>query len=398
MTYDLIVIGVGGMGSATVYHASRRGLKVLGLEQFDIPHAQGSSHGVNRIIRLAYYEHPSYVPLVRRAYELWRELENRVGERLLFVTGSIDAGGAESRTVQGSLLSCHEHHLPHELLDAADLRRRFPGYRLAADMVGVYQPDGGFLLSEQCIVAHVVAAQQLGAEVHARERVVAWHAEDQGVSVTTTRGTYQARKLVISAGAWARAMVPALEHAAVPERQVLIWAQPLKPEYFRLGAFPVFNLEAPDGRYYGFPVYGIPGFKLGKYHHRGEHVDEPDQMDRECHPEDEQVLREGLRHYFPDADGPTMAMKTCLFTNAPDEHFIIDRLPARHVAVAAGFSGHGYKFCSVIGEIMTELVMDGASRHDIALFRLNRPALVSRFRSSPDLAARSGANFGIEGH
>jgi sarcosine oxidase len=376
MIYDLIVIGVGGMGSAMVYHAARRGLSVLGLEQFDIPHAQGSSHGVNRIIRLAYYEHPSYVPLLRRAYELWRELENAAGARLLIITGSIDAGRADSRTVRGSLLSCQEHHLPHELLDAAALRARFPGYRLAPDMVGVYQADGGFLLCEECVVAHVTAAQALGAEVHGRERVLTWHAKDQGVSVTTTRGTYRARRLAVTAGPWARTMVPALGTLAVPERQVLLWAQPRKPEHFRLGAFPVFNFEAPEGRFYGFPVYGIPGFKLGKYHHRGEQVDDPDRMDRECHPEDEEVLREGIRRYFPDADGPTMAMKACLFTNSPDEHFIIDRLPGHpHIAVAAGFSGHGFKFCSVIGEIMTELVVDGATRLDTGLFRLDRPAL-----------------------
>ncbi|HML13937.1 MAG TPA: N-methyl-L-tryptophan oxidase, partial [Xanthobacteraceae bacterium] len=340
MTYDLIVIGVGAMGSATVYHAARRGLSVLGLEQFDIPHAQGSSHGVNRIIRLAYYEHPSYVPLLRRAYQLWRELENLLGERLLIVTGSVDAGRADSRTVEGSLLSCRQHHLPHELMDAAAVRARFPGYQLAADMVGVYQADGGFLMSEQCVVAHVTAAQARGAEVHARECVVEWHAEHDSVSVTTTRGTYRARKLVVTAGAWARTLVPALQHAAVPERQVMIWTQPRKPDYFRLGAFPVFNMEAPEGRFYGFPVYGIPGFKLGKYHHRAERVDDPDAMDRECHAEDEQVLREGIARYFPDANGPTMAMKACMFTNAPDEHFIIDRLPDHpHVAIAAGFSG-----------------------------------------------------------
>jgi sarcosine oxidase len=379
MTYDLIVIGVGGMGSATVYHAARRGLAVLGLEQFDIPHAQGSSHGVNRIIRLAYYEHPSYVPLLRRAYELWRELENRAGERLLIITGSIDVGRVDSSTVQGSLLSCKQHHLPHEILDAAALRARFPGYQLAPDMVGVYQADGGFLLCEQCVVAHAMAAQALGAEVHARERVVEWHAEDQGVAVTTTCATYRARKLVVTAGAWARSMVPALQHAAVPERQVMIWTQPRKPESFRLGAFPVFNMEAPEGRFYGFPVYGIPGFKLGKYHHRGERVDDPDRTDRECHPEDEDVLREGIRRYFPDADGPTMAMKACMFTNSPDEHFIIDRLPDNpQVAIAAGFSGHGFKFASVIGEIMIELVIDGATRLDTSLFRLDRPALDKR--------------------
>jgi len=162
----------------------------------------------------------------------------------------------------------------------------------------------------------------------------------------------------------------------VPERQVLIWTQPLRPEYFQLGAFPVFNMEAPEGRFYGLPVYGVPGFKFGKYHHRSQRVDDPDHMDRECHMDDEEVLRAGLRRYFPDANGPTMAMKTCLFTNSPDEHFIIDRLQdSPQVAVAAGFSGHGFKFCSVVGEIMAELVLEGSTSLDIGMFRLNRPAL-----------------------
>jgi sarcosine oxidase len=240
-------------------------------------------------------------------------------------------------------------------------------------MAAVYQPDGGFVLSERAIVSYVTVAQALGAEVHAREQVLAWESSgDQAVEVRTTRGTYQASRLVITAGSWAARMVPALAAAAVPERQVLIWVHPRKPELFRLGVFPVFNLEAPEGRYYGFPVYGIPGFKIGKYHHRLEQVD-PDLVDREIHPEDEEVLREGIRRYFPDADGPTMTMKTCLFTNTPDEHFILDLHPEfPHVAVAAGFSGHGFKFCSVVGEVMADLVLDGHSRHDLGLFRLQR--------------------------
>ena len=374
--YDVIVVGVGGMGSAVVCHLARRGLKVVGLEQFDIPHEMGSSHGISRIIRLAYWEHPGYVPLLRRAYQLWHELEKEVDERLLFITGGIDAGEEASDTVKGALLSCKIHDLPHEQLDAAALSRRFPGYHLASGLVAVYQPDAGFLLPERCIVAHVMAAQRLGAVVHARERVTGWQAQDESVLVTTNRASYQARKLIIAAGAWASKMVPALEHLAVPERQVLIWTQPLRPEYFRLGAFPVFNMEAPEGRFYGLPVYGVPGFKFGKYHHRSQRVDDPDHMDRECHMEDEEVLRAGLRRYFPDANGPTMAMKTCLFTNSPDEHFIIDRLEdSPQVAVAAGFSGHGFKFCSVVGEIMAELVLEGSTSLDIGMFRLNRPAL-----------------------
>lgn len=370
--YDAIVAGVGGMGSATLYHLARRGLNVLGLERFDIPHELGSSHGVSRIIRLAYAEDPRYVPLLRRAYELWRELEHRAGERLLFITGGIDAGARDSSTVEGSLRSCDEHHLPHELLDAHELQRRFPGYRLPAEMVGVYQPDAGFLLPERCIVAHVEAAQRLGAEVHAREAVRAWRVEQGVVVVETEKQTYRARTLIVTAGPWARTLVPELASLAVPERQVLIWTQPLRPDFFALGSFPVFNMEAEEGRFYGFPVHSVPGFKIGKYHHRLERGD-ADTLDRDCHPEDEEVLRVAIRRYFPDADGPTMDMKTCLFTLSPDEHFILDRHPEHpQVAIAAGFSGHGFKFCSVVGEIMTELAIDGRTRLDIEMFRLDR--------------------------
>jgi sarcosine oxidase len=372
--YEAIVIGVGGMGSAAVYHLARRGKTVLGLEQFDIPHDRGSSHGTNRIIRLAYWEHPSYVPLLRRAYELWRELEHRTDERLLVITGGIDAGPEGCPTVKGSLLSCDLHHLPHETMNAAEVHRRFPGYRLSGDMLAVYQPDGGFVLSERAIVAHVMAAQALGAEVRAREAVLNWEPDREGVRVHTPRGTYAAERLVITAGPWAARLVPALAGTAVPERQVLLWAQPLRPEYFRPVAFPVFNMESPEGRFYGFPIYGVPGFKIGKYHHRREHTD-ADTVDREIHPEDEAVLRAGIRRYFPDADGPTMAMKTCLFTNSPDEHFILDRHPDHsNVCLAAGFSGHGFKFCSVVGEIMADLALEGRSRFDLSLFGIRRLA------------------------
>ena len=370
--YDAIVIGLGGMGGATAYRLARRGVKVLGLEQFDIPHDRGSSHGITRIIRLAYWEHPSYVPLLRREYELWRELENITGERLLVITGSIDAGEENCDTVKGALLSAQIHNLPHEILDAEALHSRFPGYRLPQEMMAIYQPDGGFVLCERAIVAHATAAQALGAELHAREEVLNWEASGSGVQVRTSRARYTADRLVITAGPWAGNLMPGLGWLMVPERQVLIWVQPRQPEHFRLGSFPVFNMEAPEGRFYGLPVYGIPGAKFGKYHHRGETAD-PDQMDREIHPEDEAVLREGIRRYFPDADGPTMAMTTCLFTNTPDEHFIIDAHPEYpQVYLAAGFSGHGYKFASVVGEIIADMVLEGGSDLDISLFLLGR--------------------------
>src|SRR6185437_4324619 len=250
--------------SATIYHLARRGLRVLGLERYDIPHAFGSSHGVNRIIRLAYWENAAYVPLLRRAYELWRALEAGAGEPLLVITGSLDAGPAGSPVFEGSRRSCELHGLAHEVLSSADLRRRFPGYRLPEDTLAVFQPDGGFLMSERCIVAHVVAAQQAGAEVHAREVVEAWEPRGDGAWLRTARGEYTADRLVFTAGAWNGALLPELAPLAIPERQVLAWFQPLNPDIFRPERFPVFNLAVPEGHFYGFPVYSVPGFKIGR--------------------------------------------------------------------------------------------------------------------------------------
>ena len=370
--YDVIVIGMGAMGSATVYELASRGLRVLGLERFDIPHDRGSSHGVSRIIRLAYSEHPSYVPLLRRAYERWRELESAAGEKLLHITGSVDTGRPEGPVFSGSLASCIEHNLPHETLSSEEIARRFPGCRFPAEWMSVYQPDGGFLMSERCIVAHVAVALERGADVRAREAVLEWDASGDTVRVQTTRGSYEAGSLVITTGAWAGPLVPSLDHLLAPERQVLGWFQPLRPEVFAPNAFPVVIGEFEEGRYYASPVFGVPGFKIGKFHHLNEPTT-ADGLDRECRDEDEAVLRQAVARYFPDANGPAMSLRACMFTNTPDEHFLIDALPsAPNAYVAAGFSGHGFKFSSVVGEIMADVSTRGETAHDISLFRLDR--------------------------
>jgi sarcosine oxidase len=309
---------------------------------------------------------------MRRGYELWRELEAEVGERLLHITGSIDAGPEASEVFAGSLASCLEHGLPHTVLDHAELARRFPGYRLPEGHFALYQEEGGFLLSERCIVAQVEAAQARGAEVRARERVLDWSADADGVEVRTDRGRYRAGSLVITAGAWASSLVPGLGERALPERQVLGWFQPSRPERFAPEAFPVFNLLVDEGRYYGFPVYGVPGFKIGLYHHL-EEVVEADALDREPTRRDEAVLRDCIARYFPDADGPTMALKACMFTNSPDEHFVIGQHPDHpQVGFAAGFSGHGFKFCSAVGELLADLAIDGTSDRSLELFSPER--------------------------
>ncbi len=370
--FDTIVIGVGGMGSAACYQLAKRGQNVLGLEQFDIPHTQGSSHGYTRIIRLAYYEDPSYVPLLRRAYELWADIEQLSGEKLFYKTGSLDIGTADSQVFTGSLASCLEHHLPHEQYTGTELNGRFPGYQVPADYHALYQPDGGFLVPEKATVAFVQAAHQYGAIIHAREKVLSWEPIHEGVQVKTDRGQYSADSLVFTAGAWNGALLPELQGLAIPERQVLAWLQPLQPALFTPETFPVFNMQVEEERYYGFPVFGVPGFKFGKYRHLYEEGT-PESFAWEPNAEDEALLRTFAATMFPQGNGPTMSLKTCMFTNSPDDHFIIDVHPTYpQVSFAAGFSGHGYKFAAVIGEIMAELATTQQTKHNIDLFRLNR--------------------------
>lgn len=371
--YDVIVAGVGGMGAQTCYQLAKSGHRVLGLERFDIGHTMGSSHGVNRIIRLAYFEHPSYVPLLRRAYQLWREEEAAFGEQLLYITGSLDIGPGGSAVIAGSLESCRLHGLPHEHLDAASVMRRFPGYVLPEGYEAVYQGDGGFVASERAIVAAATLALSHGATIRAREPILEYAPlPGGGVRVRTTRQTYEAGRLVLTSGGWIGDHVPALAKISVPERQVIGWFQPKRPEHFKLGAFPVSNLKSTNGHFYQFPVWSVPGFKIGLYHHLQEHG-AAETLSREPTPRDEEALREGLRQHFPDADGDCLALRACLFTNTPDEHFILDTLPGfPEVVIASPCSGHGYKFASVVGEILAGMATDRKPEHDISLFRLDR--------------------------
>lgn len=393
--YDVIVVGAGAMGSAAAYYLARRGKRVLCLERFGVPHNLGSSHGHTRIIRLAYYEDPSYVLLLRRAYELWREIQSEAGEKLLHITGSVDAGPEDSWVFKGSWESAKLHDLPHEVLTGAELRRRHPGYHLPNDHLALLQPEGGFLAPERCIVSYVEAAQRKGAEVHAHEPLIEWEPMGDGVRVRTERGSYDADKLVIAAGAWNGKVLDLLDGYAVPERQVLAWLQPTKPEYFRPANFPVFNLLVDEGRFYGFPVFGVPGFKFGKYHHLEEIV-EPDDYDREAHDYDEELLRNFAEKYFPEGAGPTMDLQTCMFTNTEDNHFVIDVHPEHpQVSFASPCSGHGFKFASVVGEILADLAENGITRHDIGLFRYGR--LVERERYSAPRCEPASSNLSSNG-
>ncbi len=369
----MIVVGVGGMGSAACWQLARRGRRVLGLDRFDIPNAFGSSHGLTRIIRLAYFESPEYVPLLKRAAALWREASAASGETLMITTGSLDAGAPDSVQVRGALESCRVHRLDHEVLTGDEVNRRYPGCRLPHDFAAVYQPDGGFVLSERAIVAHATMAIAAGAEIHGREQVLDWSPiAGGGVRVATTRGSYEAGRLVLSPGAWIGDLCPPLAGIAVPERQVVGWFQPQDPAKFQPQAFPVHCLRVAEGFYYLLPIHGVPGVKIGFYHHRGE-TGPADTLSRDIEPADEALLRRCLARHFPEADGPVMALRTCMFTNTPDGHFVVDTLPGQpEVVVVSACSGHGYKFASVVGEIVADLATAGESRFDLAMFGLGR--------------------------
>ena len=370
---DVVVVGVGGMGSAAAYHLARRGYDVVGLERFDIPHSRGSSHGLTRIIRRPQYEDPAYVPLVRRAYELWDELDAIHSRRLLHRVGSVDVGPDDGESVYaGSKRACEVHDIGHDDLTGATLNERFAGYEFPASYRAIHQSEGGFLHCEQCTVAHVEAAHEHGAAIRAREAVQEWTADEAGVTVHTDRGEYVADRMIVTAGAWTGALLPSLSPLLQPERQVLGWFQPTEPALFEPERFPVFVAEVEEGHFYGFPTYGIPGFKIGKYNHR-EETGAPSELDREPDREDERLLRAFTERYVPKAAGPTMRLSTCLFTNTPDEDFLLDVHPEyENVVVGAGFSGHGFKFASVVGEILADLAVDGETPHAIDPFRIAR--------------------------
>lgn len=371
-TYDTIVLGVGGMGSAAAYHLAARGQDVLGIERFDIPHTQGSSHGITRIIRVPLFEDSGYVPLVQRSLELWTELEEAYGRQLLYRTGTVDFGPPDSEVVNGSKRSCAAYDLDHTILTGEELTARPGAYHVPAGYEAVYQPDGGFLHSDQCIVAHVEGAHEHGATIRAREEVTDWSAGESGVRVSTDRGEYAADTLVVTAGAWTGRLCPAVGEYLTPERNVLGWFQPTDPAQFDREHFPVFVADVPEGNFYGFPTFEVPGFKFGKHHHRGE-TGCPEELDREPTREDEATLRSFADRYMPAGTGPTMRLSACMYTNTPDRDFILDVHPDHpNVVLGAGFSGHGFKFAAVVGEVLADLATAGRTDHPTEMFELSR--------------------------
>jgi sarcosine oxidase len=399
LRYDVVVAGLGAMGSATAYHLAARGARVLGLDRFAPPHALGSSHGKSRIIREAYFEDPLYVPLVRRAYECWSALERESGRRLFLRTGGLMVGPPDGELVTGAVRSATEHGLPYELLAADAVRRRVPGFLPRVDMVGVWEPRAGLLLPELAIAAQLALAAQRGAVLRTDEPVLAWRAGgdvDGGVEITTPRGTYRARRLVLALGAWTRALLPELDLPLTVERNAVYWFRPARATpLFAPERFPIFICEtAPERLWYGFPDTG-DGVKVA-LHHQGEAAD-PETVRRTVAPEEVARVRAILEVFMPAAEGPLVDSTVCLYTNTPDRHFLIDAHPAHPaVLIASPCSGHGFKFAPAIGELLAALASGETPRFDLAPFRLDRlRAAVPRREAGadgPEGAAQSSSN------
>ncbi|MGA8086860.1 MAG: N-methyl-L-tryptophan oxidase [Terracidiphilus sp.] len=371
MAYDVIVLGLGATGSATAQHLAERGKRVLGIEQFTSPHDKGSSHGGSRMIRQAYFESPDYIPLVLRAYELWRRLEKDMDARLLNITGGMNIGSGEGELVRRTIAASTEHSIPFEVLEGREINARFPQVFPLAGDVAVYETNAGYLFPEECIRAQLARASRAGAELQFEESALAWSAEGGCVEVRTGRGTYSAGHLVITAGPWANQALNGIVPLRVT-RQVMAWIAPrtgVTP--FLPDRFPVFLCEDARGgaHGYGFPaIDGLEGGMKAAIHGSAD-VRTPESVDCEIHERDLRRIVEQLRMRIPALDGKVLRAQTCMYTMSPDEHFVIGAHPQfASCSIACGFSGHGFKFASVVGEILADLAIGGSTSHPIGLF------------------------------
>jgi sarcosine oxidase len=376
--YQVIVVGLGAMGSASAYHLAMAGARVLGLDSHHPPHQFGSSHGLTRIIREAYFEHPSYVPLVQRAYELWGDLEKRTDRRLLVKTGGLMIGRPGGVLVSGAIRSAVQHQLIHEVLSSAQIQQRLPAFQPSPDMMAVWEPRAGVLFPEAAIQSHLSLAIKAGAELRFNEPVVGWEAAPGTIRVHTATDIYLADRLVMSVGPWLPSLVNDLKLPLSIERQVMYWFEPREtPDLFRPNTCPVYICEhKPGAFFYGFPDLG-DGVKVAA-HHQGIFTG-PDQVRREVAPEEVTSMREILKTFIPSAEGKLRSCEVCLYTNTPDEHFLLDWHPEHsRVLLVSPCSGHGFKFSSVVGELVTHMVRGNQVPFDLSLFRLNP----GRFRAN----------------
>lgn len=360
------------MGSAIAYHLSRQELRVLGIDRHPPIHDRGSSHGRSRVIRKAYFEDPRYIPMLHRAYELWRELEQTTGERILNLCGVLNIGPPNHSCLQGAKRSAIEHGLPFEELNATEISQRWPALVPAKGDVGIFEADGGILTPEAAVRCHLELAERHGATFRWEESVQEWSTFGRELCVRTDRGDYTARHLVIAAGAWLGGFTADLNLPLRVERQIQLWWTPKDAAICRTDRLPAFIHFKDDRAYYGTPMRdGDPGIKIARHH--GGDTTTPDAIDRSLQPKDEADVRDYIRQHVSTADGPLAAHSICMYTNTSDDHFILDRHPKHeNVIIAGGFSGHGFKFTPLVGEFVADWVTMKKETPDIKLFSLKR--------------------------
>jgi sarcosine oxidase len=370
--FDVIVLGVGGMGSAACQQLAARGTKVLGLEQYPLIHDRGSSHGESRIIRQAYFEHPDYVPLLLRTYDLWRQLERSTNRTLFHQVGLALSGISTGETISGAKKSADLHRLNIEELKPTAAQRRWHSLSFPAEHTIVFEPLAGLLLVESCVQAQIDHAQQCGAEIRSDERVLEWSSNGTSVVVRTDRAKYSAGSLVVTAGAWAGQCLKELGLPLEVHRKYVGWF-PVRQGSFRVNeGTPTYFYEFPHGTFYGFPSLDEKTAKVAE-HSGGELVHDLDQVDRSQHEADVTRLSEFVRSQVPGLDSTPERYSVCMYTMSPDHHFIVDFHPEWHnVVIATGFSGHGFKFAPVIGETLADLATTRSTTLPIDFLSLKR--------------------------
>jgi len=377
-TWQAVVVGLGAMGSAALYHLGRSGGRVAGIDRFYPPHDQGSSHGRSRVIRQAYFESPAYVPLVLRAYELWAELEHASGRRLMTETGGLMIGSPSSDVFRGSLDSARKHGLEHVVYETGELGARFPQFAFDPQCMGLYETRAGVLVPERCIEAHLELAGRCGATMHFGEPVasILGLGTKSPLEVITARHRFQTERVVMCGGPWTSELIPPLEIPLTVERQVTHWFDPgSEIRSFLPSRFPVFVREHGDGTVaYGIPaVEGARGGVKFAFHSPSGQRCTPETLSRTVTEQEIDRARSYLRRYLPALAGRHLRSVACMYTLTPDRHFVIDFHPADpRLIIAAGFSGHGFKFASVFGEVLAELADRGRTGWDLSTFSARR--------------------------
>lgn len=376
--FDAIVAGTGGFGSSCLFHLASRRVKVLGLDRFAAGHDRGSSHGDTRIIRQAYFEHPDYVPLLRRAYPLWRELEAWSRRDLMKICGLFLAGPPDGEAVAGTRLAAETHHLQLEEFSSRqhirEFEHRFPGFCVPDGFDVVYEPAGGFLQVEDCVQTHIDLACRVGAEHHVGSAIIDWESDGRTVRVRTEADEYEAAAIVLTPGAWAPNLLGDIP--GIPPLRILRktqhWHRVRSPAYNVSNGGGGFLFEMPYGVFYGFPSIDGQLLKLAE-HSGGEIITDPLQLDRRLKDSDTEPITRFLNDAMPDVSPQTDRHTVCMYTVSPDGHFIVDRHPEYdNVFMGAGFSGHGFKFTSSLGEALAQLVIDGQSSLPIDFLSLSR--------------------------